>query len=345
MKKQLQVGLIGYGNAGKTYHAPLITATPGLKLAAIASSRTLAVNADWPDVDVEPDADALIARRDLDLVVIATPNDSHASLARAALIAGRNVVVDKPFTLTVAEAESLVALATQTGLLLSVFHNSRWHADFIAIRSAITAGRIGTVKQFESRVDRFRPVVQQRWREAAQAGAGLWYDFGPHLVDQALQLFGVPQTVWADLALRRDGALSDDDVHVVLGYPALRVVLGVSNLVVGGGHRFLVHGTGGSLVVDGADSQAEQLKAGMRPGHPAWAFDARQMALYTEAGGETRKQHIDLPRGEYTAYYAGIRDALLGSGPNPVMPSDAVAVMRVIEAGITSSRSGRRIDL
>ncbi|WP_432722576.1 oxidoreductase [Jeongeupia wiesaeckerbachi] len=345
MKKQLQVGLIGYGNAGKTFHAPLIAATPGLKLATIASSRPLAVSADWPDVEVEPDAEALIARRDLDLVVIATPNDSHASLARAALLAGRNVVVDKPFTLTVAEAESLAALAAQTGRLLSVFHNSRWHADFIAIRSAIAAGRIGAVKQFESRVDRFRPVVQQRWRESAQPGSGLWYDFGPHLVDQALQLFGVPQTVWADLAQRRDGALADDDVHVVLGYRDLRVVLGVSNLVVGGGHRFLVHGTGGSLVVDGADSQAEQLKAGMRPGHPAWAFDARQMALFTEFDGETRKQHIDLPRGEYTAYYAGIRDALLGTGPNPVMPSDAVAVMRVIEAGIASSRTGRRIDL
>ncbi|GHD62035.1 oxidoreductase [Jeongeupia chitinilytica] len=345
MKKQLQVGLIGYGHAGKTFHAPLIAATPGLKLAAIASSRPLAVGADWPDVGVEPDAEALIARRDLDLVVIATPNDSHAPLARAALLAGRNVVVDKPFTLTAAEAEGLAALAAQNGRLLSVFHNARWHADFIAVRAAIAAGRIGAVRQFESRIDRFRPEVRPRWREGAQAGAGLWYDFGPHLVDQALQLFGVPQTVWADLALRRDGALSDDDVHVVLGYRELRVVLGVSNLVVGGGHRFLVHGSSGSLVVDGVDSQAEQLRAGMRPGHPAWAFDARQMTLYTGTDGEPRKQHVDLPRGEYTAYYAGIRDALLGVGPNPVMPSDAVAVMRVIEAAISSSKSGQRIGL
>ncbi|BCL77115.1 oxidoreductase [Jeongeupia sp. HS-3] len=345
MKKQLQVGLIGYGYVGKTFHAPLIAATPGLKLAAIASSRPLVVNADWPEVDVEPDAEALIARRDLDLIVIATPNDSHAALARAALLAGHHVVVDKPFTLTVAEAEGLAALAQETGRRLSVFHNSRWHADFIAVRAALAAGRIGEVKQFESRIDRFRPVVRPRWRESAQPGAGLWYDFGPHLVDQALQLFGMPQTVWADLALRREGAQSDDDVHVVLGYRDLRVVLGASNLAVGGSHRFLVHGSSGSLVVDGVDSQAEQLRAGVRPGHPAWAFDARQLTIYTEIDGETRLQHVDLPRGEYTAYYAGMRDAMLGVGPNPVMPSDAVAVMRVIEAGIASAQSGRRVSL
>ncbi len=199
MPNTLRVGLVGYGYAGKTFHAPLLGTAPGITLAAIASSKPDVVLADWPEVTVYPTPEALIAAAEIDLVVIATPNDTHAPLASAALAAGKHVVVDKPFTLTVAEAEALQAQAAQVGRVLSVFHNRRWDADFLGLQQLLASGRLGRVTEFTSRFDRYRPEVRQRWREAATIGAGIWYDLGPHLIDQALTLFGLPDAISADL--------------------------------------------------------------------------------------------------------------------------------------------------
>ena len=243
----LNVALLGYGYAGKTFHAPLIAATPGLRLAAVASSDPAKVRADLPDATVLPDAAAVLAQADLDLVVIATPNDTHADLARRALEAGRHVVVDKPFTLTLAEARELADLAASAGRVLSVFHNRRWDADFLTLRRLVADGTLGEVLALESRFDRFRPEVRKRWREAAIPGGGLWYDLGPHLVDQALRLFGPPDAVYADLALQRPGAEAVDYCHVLLRYPRRRVVLHASMLVAGDSPRFAAHGLRGQL--------------------------------------------------------------------------------------------------
>jgi predicted dehydrogenase len=244
----LRVGLIGYGYAGKTFHAPLIAAVPGLQLAAVASRDAAKVHADWPGTEVLADPQALLQRANLDLVVIATPNDSHYPLARAALAAGRHVVVDKPFTLTLAEARELQALAAQRGRLLSVFHNRRWDGDFLTLRALLAAGTLGRVVHLESRFDRFRPQVRQRWRESAQAGAGLWCDLGPHLLDQALQVFGPPRGIVLDQAALRDGAQADDWFLAQLRYDGLRVTLHASALAAAPGPRFTVHGTHGSWV-------------------------------------------------------------------------------------------------
>lgn len=342
----LRVGLVGYGYAGQTFHAPLIAAVPGLRLAAVSSRDPARVHADWPEAEVLPDARALIERDDIDLLVVASPNDSHFPLARAALAAGRHVVVDKPFTLTLAEARELAALAHARKRLLSVFHNRRWDGDFLTLRALMQQGTLGRIVHVESAFDRFRPAVRARWRESAAPGAGLWFDLGPHLVDQALQLFGWPQAVALDQATLRDGGQSDDWFQARLEYPGRRVVLRASMLAAAASPRFAVHGTGGSWVKLGLDPQEDALKAGLRPQWPpqsGWGED-RNVSLITRPGGEALDTAPwPLIAGCQADYYAAVRDALRGDGPNPVPPSEAVAVMALLELGRRSAQEGRAL--
>jgi len=337
------VALIGYGYAGRTFHAPLIAATPGLELRMVASSDAGKVHADLPQVEVLADPLRAIADPRIDLVVIATPNDTHAPLARAALDAGRHVVVDKPFTTTLAEARALAALAARQRRLLSVFHNRRWDSDFLAVRQAIAAGTIGEVVHFESHFDRFRPQVRARWREQAVPGGGLWFDLGPHLVDQALQLFGLPDRVSANFAVQREGGQSDDWAHVLLDYGARRAILHGAMLVAGGSARFTVHGTRGSLVKPKLDRQEAQLLRGLRPGDAGWGEDDDALLVYD--GGDAPPRCVPTPAGDQACYYAALRDALDGRGDNPVTPLQAVAAMAVLETAAHSAREGRTLAL
>lgn len=337
----IRVGLIGYGFAGKTFHAPLLNAEPGLDLVVVASSDASKVHADLPNVVVIDDPLAM-ATQQVDLIVIASPNDTHAPLARAALAAGKHLVVDKPFTLHLAEARLLAELAEEKGRLLSVFQNRRWDSDFLSIRQGIGDGLVGSVKHFESHIDRFRPTVRQRWREVDGPGSGLWFDIGPHLVDQALQLFGLPDRVSASLAMQREGSQTDDWAHVVLEYGrSRRAILHASALAAGGAHRFVVHGDKGSLVKREPDQQEPQLLAGMKPGEPGWGADADDL-LYYDGSGVGRA--IPATNGDQRSYYGGIAAALRGEAPNPVTPAEAIAVMAVIEAAFTSARSGLAVE-
>lgn len=352
----IRVGLIGYGYASRTFHAPLLAAVEGLRLVAVSTRGDPAeVRRDWPTVAVEPSAEALLARPDLDLVVIPTPNDTHHALARAALQAGHHVVVDKPFTVTLDEARELAALAQARGRLLSVFHNRRWDADFLTLRRLLEDGRLGRIVRFESRFDRYRPEVRTRWREQPGSGTGLWYDLAPHLLDQALLLFGMPAAIAADLACQRDGAVVDDHFHATLRYgardPALRVVLSASLLAAAPGPRFAVHGTAGSYVKYGLDPQEDALKAGARPGHgtdalsQSYGVDPRLGTLTCWQNGQAVPSPWPTLRGDYAAYYAQVRDALLGRGPNPVPPPQALQVMALLEAGRRSAEERREITL
>ena len=345
MPNTLRVGLIGYGFAGKTFHAPLLGTTPGLVLAAIASSKPDEAHADWPDVTVYATPADLISASDIDLVVLATPNDTHYPLAQAALATGKHVVVDKPFTLTVAEAEALKTQAEQAQCVLSVFHNRRWDADFLGLQQLVASGRLGRITEFTSRFDRYRPLVRPRWREAAVLGAGIWYDLGPHLIDQALTLFGLPDAVSADLSMRRDGAQAIDDALAVLHYADKRVVLGASCLVSGGTPRYLVHGTLGSFEKYGLDVQEDQLKAGGRPGMADWGHDPRAGRLHTWRSDMATVEDLYMPAGDYPAYYAAVRDAINGTAPNPVTAAQAINVMRIIEAGTAAAKSGQRVEM
>ena len=340
--RPVNVGLLGYGFAGKTIHAPLIAACKGLRIHAVASRDAGKVHADFPGVTVHPTPAALIADDAIDLVVIATPNDTHAPLAQAALEAGRHVVIDKPFALDLREARDLVALAEGRGRHLQVFHNRRWDSDFLTVRRAIESGQIGRVTHFESRIDRFRPHVRDRWREQAVPGAGIWFDLGPHMVDQALALFGLPDSVAASLALQRDGAQVDDWAHAILAYGQRRIIIHAGMLVAGGSARFTVHGTGGSAIKSRADGQEAQLLAGMRPGAPGWGADADDLILH-DGSGEPRA--IPATPGDQRGFYEAVAAALAGKAPPPVRPIEALAVMAVLEAGAASAREGRAMPL
>jgi predicted dehydrogenase len=340
--RPLRVGLIGYGFASKVFHAPLIQATTGLDLVAVSSRDAAKVHADLSDVEVLPDATQLIARPDLDLIVVASPNDSHAPLSIAALRQGKHVVCDKPFTLTVAQAREVIAVAEAQQRQLTVFHNRRWDSDFLGVKQVIASGQLGRVTHFESHIDRFRPAVRERWREQAVPGAGLWFDLGPHLVDQALQLFGLPDAVTASLATQRTGAVVDDWAHVVMAYGPLRVVLQCSALVAGGVQRFTVHGERGSVTKLLADQQEAQLLAGIRPGDPTWGTDPDPLLLH-DGGGQATP--LPTPSGDQRQLYMQVAAALRGEAPNPVPPLQALAVMAVIEAAATSAREGRTVQL
>ena len=336
----IRVALIGYGFVGKTFHAPLIQATLGFRLAIVASRQKGIVLSGLSEVEVT-DPQTAIAHENIDLVVIASPNDSHFSLARAALQAGKHVVVDKPFTTTLAEAREITALSRAHGRLLSVFQNRRWDSDFLTVRTVIEQGLLGDVMHFESHMDRFRPQVRERWRELPGPGSGLWFDVGPHLVDQALQLFGMPQKITATLADQRAGGQTDDWAHVLLDYGRRKVILHCSLLAASGSPRFTIHGTRGSLIKRLPDPQESQLRAGMQPNDPQWGVDSDCASFYD---GEGSRREIACQRGDYGEYYRQIVTALKTGSPNPVSPEEAMNVMILLEAAARSSAQGATIS-
>ncbi|MEM6159405.1 oxidoreductase [Erwinia sp. P6884] len=345
MSDKIRTGLIGYGFASKTFHAPLIAGTAGLELAAVSSSDAAKVQADWPSLQVVSDPQALLDDPSIQLIVIPTPNDTHFPLAKAALNAGKHVVVDKPFTVTLSQAHELDALAKQKGLLLSVFHNRRWDSDFLTLKALLKEGTLGEVRYFESHFDRFRPEVRNRWREQKGAGSGIWYDLGPHLVDQALQLFGSPVAINVDLAELRTGAQTTDYFHAVLTYPQRRVVLHGSMLVAAESARYQVHGTRGSYVKYGLDPQEDNLKSGARPPQEDWGYDMRDGVLTLADGDMMAEETLLTIPGNYPAYYAAIRDAISGDGANPVSAEEAIQVMELIELGLQSAAKRQTLSL
>lgn len=350
MSSSIGVALIGYGFVGENFHAPLIEATHGLKLVTISSSKPEKVHQRFPSVTVTNTPQEAIDRPDVQLVAIASPNTSHVPLSQAALQAGKHVVCDKPFTITTEEARALATLASQKQLVLSVFHNRRWDADFLTLRKLIADGTLGDINYFESHMDRFRPEVRDRWREQPGPGAGLWYDLGPHLIDQALVLFGMPETVQATIFSQRPGAKVDDYAHVVLGFAhGLQAVLHGTMLAPGGAPRFVVYGNKSGWAKYGLDVQEPQLISGTRPADKDWAIDPIQGTLFTVSkaarnaiADETKTNNLP---GSYESYYAGVRDAILGKGPNPVPVEEAIRVMQVLESAHKSAETGQRTRL
>ncbi len=346
MTTPLQVGLIGYGLAGSVFHAPLIQHTPGLVLHSIVSSQRDRLLRTFTDVRICAAPSQLLEDPALDAVVIATPNSEHAGLAIAALQAGKHVLVDKPFTLDVAQAEAVVQAARAAERVVTVFQNRRFDADFLTLRQLLDHGALGQVAECHSHFDRYRPQVRDRWRESDAPGAGLWMDLGPHLLDQMLQLFGWPQAISADLAAQRPHARSDDYFHAVLHYPQHRAIVHAGSLVAASAPRFSVHGSLGSYLKEGRDVQEDQLRDGIAPGAPGWGLDPLHgQHVVVGAEGRPQRSSVDNVPGDYRRLYAAFRDAMLGVGAATVSAAEAVQLMRLLEAGAASARSGRRIDL
>ncbi|MEU6172841.1 Gfo/Idh/MocA family oxidoreductase [Streptantibioticus parmotrematis] len=347
--RPLRVGLIGYGLAGSVFHAPLIAATEGLTLSAVVTGdpeRQARAEAEHPGARAVPDADALWRRADdLDLVVIASPNRTHAPLATAALEAGLAVVVDKPVAGTAADADALAELAERRGLLLSVFHNRRWDNDFLTLRALLDTGELGDVRRFESRFERWRPKPKGGWRESGDPAefGGLLYDLGSHLADQALTLFGPARTVYAETDVRRPGAEADDDAFVAVEHVnGVRSHLWMSATTPLLGPRLRVLGSKAGYVKYGLDPQEAALRSGARPGDGTPWGEEPESAWGTLGAGDESRRVRTLP-GDYPAYYAAVAAALRDGTAPPVTARQAADTMHVLEAARRSAAERRTV--
>jgi scyllo-inositol 2-dehydrogenase (NADP+) len=335
----IRTGIIGFGLSGAHFHAPLLAAEPAFTLTAVATRQADEVKRQWPAARVLS-PDALLADPSLELVVITSPNDSHAALAERALLAGRHVVVEKPFTLDSAEALRLDALARERGLCLTVFQSRRWDGDFLTVRQLLEQGRLGRLFSFESHYDRFRPQVKVRWKEEAVPGGGTLWDLGAHLIDQALQLFGMPESLSADLGQQRAGARTTDWFHLLLRYGELRVLLRSGSVVHEPWPRFVINGETAGWIKYGLDPQEEQLKAGLRPGQEGWGLEPAE-----RYGRLSHGERVPTLVGSYGSFYRQLAEAIEGKGPVPVTAESAARVIQVIEAALRSDLEGRRVQL
>jgi len=333
----LNVGLVGWGFAGKVFHAPVIRAVDGLLLTTIVQ-RHGPPDPKYPEVEFVRSVDEMLKRK-LDLVVVATPNTSHHPITKQCLLAGHHVVVDKPFAPTLAEAEDLVKIARQQGRMVTVYQDRRYTGDFATVQQVVTQGMLGHVVSYEAHFDRFRAERKPNaWREQPLPGSGVWFDIGPHLFDQALLLFGVPEAIGADIRIERRDAIVDDAFDVTLYYRHMRAVLRASMLRAPVGPTWMVNGTKGSFVKYGMDPQEAALKEGRTPAEPDW--DDEPAELYGKVIAPDGTRAIPTLRSSFARYYENVRDALLGHAELAVSPEWSLDVMRGLEFAAASSREG-----
>jgi predicted dehydrogenase len=346
---ELRVALIGYGLAGRWFHAPLITSTPQLTLSSVVTSspeRQQQVRHDHPEAQVVPGAEALWDGPAHDLVVVATPNTSHAPLATAAIDRGLPVVIDKPLAVSSEEAQALVRAAEQAGVMLTVFQNRRWDSDHLTLRRLMGQGKLGDILRYESRFERWRPEADaSAWRAAdPDQGGGQLLDLGSHLVDQALQLFGPVTHIYAEVAGLR-GLQADDDAFLALRHAAGPIShLRASALTAAPGPRLRVLGTRAGFTIEGLDSQEDALRAGRRPDtDPSWGSEPRSSWGHL-VRGESR-EIVESQRGDWPRFYALVAEALRGAGPPPVDPWDAVETLRILDLARQSAVTSSVLEL
>lgn len=339
-----KAGIVGYGLSGRTFHLPLIRSLPvDFEVSAVAAgSRFEEAARELPEARIVRTAEELFRLPGLDLAVIASPSGLHAAHARAALEAGLAVVLEKPFASTVREAETLIRASEAAGLPLAVFHNRRWDADFRTLSGLLDRDALGEVSEAEFRWERFRPSVQDRWKERPGPGSGLLWDLGPHLFDQACRLFGPFDWVMADVAAQRPGTRVDDWFHAVLGSGKRRIILHAGCLAPDTGFHYRVHGAKATFRTFGEDGQEAVLRAGGLPGSPGWGTMPGAGLLSRPDGSEER---MDLAGGDWREFYRGLAAALAGRGSLPVEPAGALETLRLMEAAKVSSETGRRVTL
>ncbi|HEX4308429.1 MAG TPA: Gfo/Idh/MocA family oxidoreductase [Acidobacteriaceae bacterium] len=350
MKEPIRVGVVGFGLAGRIFHTAVIQATPGLDLACVVERSGDAAKKEYPETHVARSVEEMLGDAGIELVVIATPSYSHFELAKQCLSAQRNVVIDKPFTLKSEEAAELIRMARERKLLLTAYQNRRWDGDFKTVRQVITGGEMGRLVSFESHFDRFRVEPRRDvWRESGGPGGGTLFDLGPHVIDQALTLFGVPESIWASVRVERESAVVDDawDIFLEYAHPPKTVALRATLTACAPGPRYRVHGTRGSFTKWGVDPQEDQLKAGMGFGAPE--FGEEPEAAWGELkicdGGNPGTRRVKTERGDYRGFYENVRDALLGKAELEVKPEQVWRTTRLIELTRESSAQGRRVKV
>jgi predicted dehydrogenase len=339
----IDVGLIGFGLAGHAFHAPVIQAVSGLRLAAILQRSSSDAAELYPDARIVRSVEELLAIPEIRLVVIASPNDTHYPIARQCLAASRDVVVDKPFAPTLEEALDLVNFAQERGRLLTVYQNRRFDGDFQAVQQLVASGRLGRLVRFESNYDRFRPQLKANaWRERSGPSTGILFDLAPHLIDHALLLFGLPNAVTADIRIEREDGVADDSFDLTLHYArGLRALLRATMLAPVTRPRFILHGTSGAYVKHAFDVQEPKLRASRIPWNetPTEAEQEENSGVLTlvKVDGATTQELVPPAPSDYRNYYANVRDVLLGTALPAVTPQHTLNVMRVLTLARESS--------
>ena len=348
--RELKVGLIGFGLAGSSFHAPLIDAASTLTLAAIVTSnpeRAAQAKQQYPDARIYASPDELWQNASaLDLIVIASPNSSHKPLAMAAMKAGLPVVVDKPLCASAEDGRELIAESKRSGVMLSVFQNRRWDGDFLTLQRLITSGELGEIRRFESRFERWRPEPKLGWRQSGgtEDAGGVLYDLGAHLIDQALVLFGPVEHVYAELDQRYPNAEVDDDSFIALTHRnGVRSQLWMSSVAAHSGPRMRALGSKAAFVSHSLDGQEAALRSGNRPDKPDW-LEAIQGEDGVQVAGDD-KQPVALESGAYIDFYEAIGAAIQKGTTGPVDPADAVAGLEIVAAAKRSSELGQVVSL
>jgi predicted dehydrogenase len=355
-EREVGVGVIGYGLGGRVFHAPFVSAVPGLRLISIMQRKGDEAAKAYPGVKIERSFEDTLADKSVELVVVSTPNATHYALAKQALESGKHVVIDKPFAATSDEARELGRIAKSKGLLVIPFHNRRWDGDFQTVRKLLQEGAIGRLVTFESHFDRFRPIPRENtWKEAENPANGMLFDLGPHLVDQVLALFGAPDTITASVRADRDETAIEDAFDITLHYPGkngkgMLAHCRTSYLACDNAPRFLMHGTRGSFKKHGLDPQEPALVGGAKVpvlgSKEVWlqekesAWGKLTVAPVPADPAMLVEHQVKTELGDYRGFYANVRDAVLGRAPLAVTPEDGYRVIKLLEMARESSAQG-----
>ena len=332
--RTLKTALVGFGSGGRIYNAPILASLAEFSIEKILTSSPENVSAareDFPQAAVIQDFSGILEDEEIRLVVIVLPNHLHYKFAKDALEAGKNVVVEKPFTVTVKEADELISLAEERDLILSVNHNRRWDSDFRTVEKVLKSGKLGDIVSYEAHFDRFRTRVKEGWKEEKEIpGSGILHDLGSHLIEQALHLFGKPDQVFADIRIQRPEAEVSDDFDLLLFYPQVRVRLKAGMLVKEKGPTFMVHGTKGSFVKYGTDVQEEALKNGRKPQDLSdWGEEPEE--IWGKINDLQQEKKIRSEKGDYRNLYRNVYSAITRGDELAVKPEQAREVVRIIE--------------
>jgi len=348
MEKVIKVGLVSYGMSGKVFHAPLLVSNPNFCLKKILERSPKGSKERYPDVEIATDYGSLLEDKEIELIVVNTPDRTHFELSKSALLAGKHVVVEKPFTMTTSEGEELNKLAKKQNRVLSIFQNRRWDGDFLTVKKVIDKKWLGRLVVFESNFDRYRNFIQEHtWKEEEDKGTGILYNLGSHLIDQALVLFGTPESVTADIDKVRTGSNVADYFDLRLGYESVKVILRASYLVREPGPRFTLHGTEGSFIKFGIDPQEQALNEGRLPVGEDWGKEEEKFRglLNTNLNGKHVRDNIDTIPGNYNIFYDNIYTVVRDGSELLVKPEEALNVIKVIEAAIESNQKQQTVFL
>lgn len=345
--KKIRTALLSYGMSGKVFHAPFIKFHSGFELVGAWERTHKNIKADYPRAKSYASFDELL-NDNIDLVIVNTPVATHFEYAKKALLAGKHTLVEKAFTATAAEAEELDQIAKEKGVKLAVFQNRRWDSDFKTVKDLVSKGILGEIVEAEFHYDRYNPGLSpKQHKETANSGAGILKDLGPHIIDQALFLFGMPDSLFADIRITREHSLVDDYVDILLFYKSLNVRLKAGFFVREMAPSYAVHGKIGSFLKPRGDVQEDDLKLGKRINLKSWGTESRSKEglLHTEIDGKIVRENVPTLRGSYCGFFDALYHSITENQPEPVTAQDGTNVMKVIEAAIKSNKTGKIISL